>query len=250
MNINWEINQNDIEKVNNFIKKHKNNPNVLHRIKRNINKKNIEFNKSKFWQTMVSCLLTTQQKSNPNSPISKFIREKPFLLNLEICLKQKKLNNFVEKILSNYGGIRFSTKLGKEISKNLQLLNNSNWNLYLEIENYLKIKEDEFIERTIADMIDNSLIGFGPKQSRNLLQTLGISKYEIPIDSRLIKWLNNFGFPLKLSANALSDTNYYNFIMDGIKILCKRVSIFPCVFDAIIFSSYDGDDWNNNNLIF
>ena len=29
------------------------------------------------------------------------------------------------------------------------------------------------------------LAGFGPKQARNLLQGLGLTRYEIPIDSRI-----------------------------------------------------------------
>jgi hypothetical protein len=41
----------------------------------------------------------------------------------------------------------------------------------------------KFEERKCAEMINDTLLGFGPKQSRNLLQRLGLTKYEIPIDS-------------------------------------------------------------------
>ena len=50
-------------------------------------------------------------------------------------------------------------------------------------------------ERHAAEFIDKQLKGFGPKQSRNLLQWLGPSRYEIPLDSRITKWLNDFWIP-------------------------------------------------------
>jgi thermostable 8-oxoguanine DNA glycosylase len=85
------------------------------------------------------------------------------------------------------------------------------------------------------------LKGFGPKQSRSLLQELGLTRYEIPIDVRITKWLNDFGFPVTLSGDASSDRNYYRFVSEGIRELCKACRIYPCLLDAAIFSSYDKD---------
>ena len=94
-------------------------------------------------------------------------------------------------------------------------------------------------ETEAADLIDHRLKGFGPKQSRNLLQSLGLTKYEVPIDSRITRWLNDFGFPVKLSATALSDLDYYKFVSEGFRELCDACGIYPCVLDAAIFSSFD-----------
>jgi hypothetical protein len=105
-------------------------------------------------------------------------------------------------------------------------------------------------ERMLADKIDDVFKGFGPKQSRNFLQMIGIPKYEIPIDSRVIDWLNKFGFPITLSSNALQDKGYYHFISDGIQQLCNKAQIFPCILDAAIFSSYDKEEWTEENSIF
>ena len=91
--------------------------------------------------------------------------------------------------------------------------------------------------------------GFGPKQSRNLLQSLGLTKYETPLDSRVINWLNDFGFPVKLTGNALSDQNYYHFISDGIRELCSAADLYPCVLDAAMFAQMDDGGWNEENLI-
>jgi len=96
------------------------------------------------------------------------------------------------------------------------------------------------METEAADFIDRCLKGFGPKQSRNLLQSLGVTKYEVPIDSRITKWLNDFvGFPMYLSATALGDLSYYKFVSEGFRELCAASDIYPCVLDAAIFSSFD-----------
>jgi hypothetical protein len=97
--------------------------------------------------------------------------------------------------------------------------------------------------------MEDKFKGFGPKQSRNLLQGLGLSRFEIPIDSRITKWLNAIGFPLKLTANALQDRNYYNFVSDGFQKLCEACEIMPCVLDAAIFSSFDEGKWTEENVV-
>jgi hypothetical protein len=78
---------------------------------------------------------------------------------------------------------------------------------------------------------------------------LGLTRHEIPIDSRITKWLNDFGFPVHLSANALADTNYYCFVMDGFQALCRTCEVAPCVLDAAIFSSFDDGGWTEENIV-
>ena len=92
-------------------------------------------------------------------------------------------------------------------------------------------------------MVDERLIGFGPKQARNLLQALGLTRYEIPLDSRITKWLNEFGFPMTLSSSALGDSGYYELVLDGIQELCRHSDGYPCVLDAVIFTSFDKVEW-------
>jgi hypothetical protein len=104
------------------------------------------------------------------------------------------------------------------------------------------------VEVEVADYIRKTFSGFGPKQSRNLLQALALTRYEIPIDSRVTDWLNKFGFPVRLSAEALADIYYYNFVSDGIQELRAKCDVFPCIFDASIFSLKDGDRWTEKNI--
>lgn len=74
---------------------------------------------------------------------------------------------------------------------------------------------------------------------KGLLQVFGLSRYEIPIDSRITKWLNKAGFAVHLNAKALQDQRYYEFASDGFNEFCKACNFMPCVLDATIFSSYD-----------
>lgn len=60
-------------------------------------------------------------------------------------------------------------------------------------------------EHRAAKFIAERYRGFGLKQSRNLLQGLSLLRYEVLLHSRITKWLNGFGFPVKLPASALGD---------------------------------------------
>jgi hypothetical protein len=76
-----------------------------------------------------------------------------------------------------------------------------------------------------------------------------LSRYEVPIDSRITKWLNEFGFPIRLTANALADRNYFEFVSDGFQRLAGACGIAPCVLDAAIFSSFDDGGWTDENVV-
>ena len=97
--------------------------------------------------------------------------------------------------------------------------------------------------------MNDELRGFGPKQSRNLLQWIGLSRHEVPLDSRITKWLNEIGFPVRLTAKSLGDRHYYNFVSTGFQTLSEACGIAPCVLDAAIFASYNGDGWTDENVV-
>ena len=100
-------------------------------------------------------------------------------------------------------------------------------------------------EREVATYIHETFKGFGPKQSRNLLQELGLTRFEIPIDSRLADWLNEFGFPVELNASVLRSRRRYEIVLDEIQKLCQKANKYPCIFDAAVFALADGVAWND-----
>ena len=249
MRIEWHIDSDDVRRVKAFFEAHKNAAFVKRRIQKNVKRKNIRVSRTDFWQTMVSCLLTTQQRSGPNTPVTRFIRTKPFPLSYSRCCSQRNVRQFVETQLGRFGGLWRWKEIANELTTNLSLLEDGLWSEVLPLSNQLRSARNAKAERRAAEFIDNSFKGFGPKQSRNLLQILGLTRYEIPIDSRITKWLNSFGFPVRLSAQALADRNYYNFVSDGFQTLCKRSRVYPCELDAAIFVSFDKEEWREDEIV-
>jgi hypothetical protein len=248
MKLLWQIEDADIQKVKLFYEAQKNNAFVLNRIERNVKKVLPRFTYELFWEAMISCLITTQQRSGPNSSVTKFICTKPFPLNYPKCKASDDLQNTVEETITTFGGLRRGKTIGDEVEFNFKWLENVGWEIVQEIVEDMTKNQTTETERKSAEIVIDNLKGFGPKQSRNLLQSLGLTKFEIPVDSRITKWLTAFGFPIKLSATALSDKNYYNFVLDGFQRICEACDIFPCVMDAAIFSSFD-EEWPEDKLV-
>ena len=248
MDIIWDINDNDISRVNDFVARHQN-AFVAYRISKNINRQTIRVDKNSILKSLIMCLLTSQQRSGPNSPIGIFLRQQPFPLTEEVISTESNIENFIQTTLKRNRLNRFINKIPNYFATNYDRLIKNNWAVLKTIES-LSEQSTKESERIIADNLNDTLIGFGPKQSRNFLQALGLTKFEIPIDSRITDWLNEFGFPVTLKSTALQDKDYYHFVSDGIQILCDRAGIYPCVLDAVIFSSFDNNEWTEENSIY
>lgn len=239
MQITWQIEETDIVCVHDLLDRMKDNPFVVERIRVNIENPPGRVNHDDLWNVMVGCLLTTQQRSSPSSPVSRLINEIPFPLSLSYCLSEADVAEFVWSTISAFGGIRRGKTIGKEVDQNLRWLEGGGWDGLFEFVINLKTERTPEAEREAASFVAHHMRGFGPKQSRNFWQWLGLTLWEIPIDSRITKWLNANSFPVHLSAGVLSDPNYYNFVSDGFQMLCKAGGVYPCVLDAAIFASYD-----------
>lgn len=83
MNIIWNITQTDIDKVYKVVA---DNDNALlkSRYFRNVKKQNIVIDKNKIIKSMIMCLLTSQQRSGPNSKVGKFLRLDPFPITNQV----------------------------------------------------------------------------------------------------------------------------------------------------------------------
>ena len=238
MEINWTIGNDDIIKVKDFVAKH-NSPFVDRVIERNVKRQNIRIDRDAILKNKIMCLLTSQQPSGPNSKIGCFLRLNPFPVTYQAISETDNIENFVRLTLLQNGLNRFINKIPTFFADNFQQLEANNWKIFSDIENKLIGQNTQKKERTLADQINDTFKGFGPKQSRNFLQALGLTRYEIPLDSRITSWLNDFGFPITLSSIALQDKGYYHFVSDGFQTLCANADIYPCVLDATIFSSFD-----------
>ena len=248
ISINWKVDDDFAKRIKQLCQAAIHNPFVRIRKKRNLDNPPTHVTKEEAWYGMIACLVTTQQRSGPNSPAARFLNLKPFPLSYGNCSSSDSSSETIQEILSECG-LRRSRTISEELEHNLGVLEKGEWGNLIDYLHCLVGNDDPEVERKIANYIQNKFKGFGPKQSRNLLQSLGLSKYEIPIDSRIVKWLTTTGFPVTLSSTALSDEGYYRFISEGIQTICARSGVYPCILDAVIFSSLDGNGWTDDNVI-
>ncbi len=229
---------------------------VVNRKLRNLNGKIPSRSRKDIWLTMAMCLFTTQQRSGPKSPISRFLLAEPFLLSLEECSKVNDIEKFIQQKIEEFGGIRFGPKIAKQMKHNYEVLFSGDWSTMDEFGNHLEEQRKSdpspdhyMLERKAALYIQKTFSGFGPKQSRNFWQSLGLTRYEFVLDSRVLKWLRTIGFPLPLSSMALGEEEYYCFVSDILRDWCIQTGVLPCILDAAIFSSYDTDEWPEDTSV-
>jgi hypothetical protein len=244
MRLTWTITDDDVAKVRAFVNAQAENRLVKLRVKRNVKNRPTRIDRSDFWHGMIACLLTTQQKSGPKSAVTQFLNTKPFPLSLDICRACSDIRGLVHAELTDFGSIRFGNKIANQAADNIESLDDQYWPQVDEVLRSLIGVDDAKVERSAAHFIDHQFCGFGPKQARNLLQMLRLTRYEIPIDSRIVKWINGFGFQVAIDPASLASIGLYEALSDKIQELCRRAEIYPCVLDAAAFASFDGDGWD------
>src|SRR5215211_7622476 len=114
MKVLWQIEDKDVSIVKEFYDKNKDNDLVVGRREINVEGKPPKFSRASFWNHMVGCLLSTQQRSGPTSPISRFSGTYPFPLNYTECKRHPRLESFVRKTLTDFGGIRRTNQIAEE----------------------------------------------------------------------------------------------------------------------------------------
>lgn len=236
MEFKWVITTNHKKKYQDFTECYKEHTIVKDRILRNVKHENLDLSIASFWRTLVGCLLTTRQRSGEGSRVSSFLDSNNTLLDVNHCLRTKSLANVAQKTLSQKG-IRRSNRIAGEIEHAQKWLASYGWQTIESqlgtISSHTTVKK----ERSVANFLQEKFKGIGPKQSRNLIQWMGLSKYEIPLDSRIVSVLRELDFPVPLSSSALSNEKYYCFIEDGIQLMMVEIGVYPCIFDACAFAS-------------
>jgi thermostable 8-oxoguanine DNA glycosylase len=240
MTSNWTFDSFVVGKVKAFFEEHRNSSFVQKRIRTNTIQRTSPVTKDEFWYWMVACLLTSRQPSGPKLPVANFIRTVPSPLTYGVCRDSSNLATFAESVLTDFGGLRFATRIGKFIAENMLFVDSGGWELIFQQLEIARENSTPTTERLAAELLAFHLSGIGPKQSRNVLQCLGLSKYEVPLDSRTSKWMVTFGFP-EVTTKELQNRKSYNLISDNYQRLCEACGIMPCVLDAAIFSSFDDD---------
>lgn len=242
MNLLWQVSESDIATVRNLLTAEQEHPWVKDRFDRNLHYPKAEITRSYFWKVLVSMRATTMAASGEGSAIEKFESLRPFPLSLERVQGEpaEARKQLLHLVLGEHKVGTHRMKIASDLAWNFAKLEEDSWLALLEKCNSLLLPSEPSAERGVADFLASRLRGIGPKQARNILQDLGLTRFEIPIDSRVMRWLNNCNvFPLTVTAGALSDWNYYHFILDAIQELCRKCGTYPCILDASIFSSLE-----------
>jgi hypothetical protein len=249
MKIAFEISEDEASRARAFFVDWQSNPLVVARQRRNVDGIRSCADRDQFWEALVSALLTTQQRSGPASAVNRFVSASPFPLGLADCWGNQPCRAFVEQRITAFGGIRRGHTIAGELEADLEWLEQGGWASILPRLSAPEASATPALERETARHIAANLKGLGPKQARNVLQMLGLTRYETPIDSRIAKWLNGFGFPMRLTAAGLADQSYYEIVEDGFQALCARAGVLPCLMDAAIFASFDGSAWSEKGVV-
>lgn len=238
MKLLWDFNTRDINRWEEFINDNINNEFVLDRVERNLNRKHVILSKQRLWYVHIGCQVTTQQKSGPDSLVSTFLNSDSDALSYKKCVKAKNLESLLRKEFKK-ASLRRSSVMAKYLADIFRQLEDGEWKILTNHLKTLKKRTTKNKERKVAEYISMTFKGLGPKQSRNYMQWLGLSRYEIPLDSRITKTMKKLGFKFVPKANALSDEMVYLLTQDGLQELSKILGIYPCILDACIFSSFD-----------
>lgn len=240
MDITWQITADDKASVKAIVDQQRNSEVVRDRYQRNLAEPKINVTKEALWQSMVSMRLTTLAASGPESKLAAFQLLSPFPLAYDTIRNQESPQDFIRSTLNSHGVGTHRKKISKELSKAFEILEDHEWQHALDQCNRLARLQPRETEAEVANYISDTFKGFGSKQARNVLQDLGLTRYEIPIDSRVTNWLNDvLKFPFKVTSTALSDRHCYKLVLDAICGLCEECDTFPCVLDASIFSAAD-----------
>jgi hypothetical protein len=88
-------------------------------------------------------------------------------------------------------------------------------------------------------------------KARNLWQCVGVTQYEIPLDSRICSWINQVPSAFRLEpARLYSSVPYYEETMSQVQAICDAAGVLPCEFDAAVFANADTEEWPEDDDVF
>ncbi len=115
MQLIWKVEPEEIKKLQDFIVGQSNNVFVRNRIRTNVEDPPTLIKIDTFWHVLVGCLLSTQQRSGPHSPVSRLLAKKPFPLSYTYFEKHSDPEPATREILKSFGGIRFINRIPNQL---------------------------------------------------------------------------------------------------------------------------------------
>ena len=202
----------------------------------------IDLTPQEIWRVMIGCQVTTQQRSGPNTPATRFLASDSPALSLSKCRATDDLQGMLERECRE-AGLRRSVTIASNLTRTLSGLQSPGaWRELVSRLETLKSHTTIAKEREVVDYLRSGAFpGLGQKQARNFIQWLGLSRYEVPLDSRVLKRLREFGATFVPAGAAMTDETVYLFVQSLVQRIAKALEIYPCELDACIFASF-GDE--------
>jgi len=242
MHASWVIDETSLSGWRYLVAENKGKDLPKRRHKKNVKREGIDLSKDELWRVLVGCQVTTQQKSGPGSSVSKFMKSKSPALCIRKCRADRSVQSLVERECAD-AGLRRAPTIAQNLSTIFANLEGGEWrNLLAQLETLEQHTTAKKERKVVEYLLSGKYPGLGQKQSRNFIQWLGLSRYEVPLDSRVLKTLRARGASFVPSGSALTDETVYLFVQDAIQLVAKQLNIYPCELDACIFASFDSNE--------
>ena len=236
----------DTEKLEAAFASVKNHDLVRERFEKNLAPAARKPTRSELWRQLVIALASSGTRSTEGSGMWQLCYVRPFPLRLsQVRSFHPRVPKFAEKIFRQYH-VRFprskagfvetnySLLYGDGVVKRLDELVAELWSLRQRPARHTD-SACRSERRVCSEVLRLGLKGIGNKQCRNWLQSLGLLRYEVPLDSRVLKFLKPMMKGMPLEQELLGTDAYYHFVEDAVQALCKEARMLPCVADAVMF---------------
>lgn len=239
---NWTIKSAQITHVESLLKQAKTDDFYQLRKARNVDRDAPDLTRDDYWEKLVGCVLTTRMRSGPGSRVDEFLAGN-FPLELTEWPTDEYLGFAQETLADN--GIPSKQK-GRYIAENYEWFQAGGDAYLMQIGDDLGEHESENVigqihrEVMAAHAIQPYVLGIGPKQARNFWQWLGLSQWEMPLDRRILEWIETVPetpTEIDVDQSDLGDENTYRTVMSWFQALSQEAGTLPCLLDAAIFSS-------------
>jgi hypothetical protein len=247
MRLRIEIEKTDVARLKRAFRKWGEHEFVQERIQFNVHDPGRKPDIDRVWTTLALALTTSQQRSSPGTPVWRLWCADPSPLSLEkVKSWSPNIADEAARFLKEWGVNRFYKRIGEFLETNYRVLFDDGVSTSLQrcVDELWTLRaaypcgdtsvRDE--ERRICEIVLSlGLKGIGNKQCRNWLQNCRLLRYEIPLDSRLLKFLKPVMPSVPLEQDLLAYASYYHFIEDTVQELCADAGLLPCVADAVMF---------------
>jgi len=212
------------------------------------------------WRAILRCQCTSMQRSGEGSPVWRFFAGDPAPCDQLSLVRLRELNDvhgYTQGVLER-ARLRFHRNIAGQIAKNLDRFDGEEGlvmdDALSELATPAGFREPDVgarlaLERTAAwnllySRSPQKVAGFGPKQSRHFLKSLGLARWTLPIDSRLLNGI----YPLLFqgadelgwfSTSSMSDEGAYRMAENLFVRVAQDLGVTTVELDSVLWLHWE-----------